>query len=283
MRSEAARARAGNTLEGRPIVIELIGTPGSGKTTLSRSLVEMLREQGIEAATIVEAARPRARRTLPGRFVAWVAPGRIGNAVLWWLFYLYGSGQAVAFAFERPALARQVRRSQRGRPVSTHMKRHILYWWAQLAGRYRLLTRGVNGRSVLVIDDGFLHRSAALHASHLEDPDPSAIAAYVDLLPPPDLVIRPMAGPDVCEGRVHDRGIWAHSRSLRRDEIARSLRNAEHAVDLAVRRARMRGWNVVEIDNGERDLELVELDLHAAAGGLFPPGASGTYREAVAR
>ena len=282
MRSEvthAVRSAPGT----RPIVIELIGTPGSGKTTLSRALVKILREEGIRAATIVEAARPRVRRSILGRWVAWIAPGRVGNALLWWLFYVSGSIQAAAFAIEDPRLAEQVARSQRRRPISPRMRRHILFWWVQLAGRYRFLTRGTQEHGALVIDDGFIHRSVALHASHLEDPDPSAVDAYIDLLPPPDLVIRPVAGPAVCERRVHDRGVWTHSRSLGREEIARSLRNAEHAVDLAVHRARMRGWNVVEIDNGERDLELVELDLRAAAADLFPPSPSGMSREPVVR
>lgn len=281
MRSEPAAAEARSSHDHRPLVVELVGTPGSGKTTLSRALVATLHERGVRAATIVEAARPRAGRTLAGRLVGRIAPGRLGDALLWRLFYVTGSVQAAAFAAERPALAKRVACSQRGRPISAAMKRHTLYWWAQLAGRYRFLTRGPRACDVLVLDDGFLHRSVALHASHLEDPDPSAVAAYVDLLPAPDLVIRTVADPEICERRVHDRGIWRHSRTLSPDKIARSLRSAERAVDLAVLRARERGWNVVEIDNGDRDLALVDRDLRDAVIPVIAPGPAGRHVEAV--
>lgn len=260
MRSELAPTPVRGS-DGRPFVVEFVGTPGSGKTTVSHTLIAALREEGVRAATIVEAARPSAASTGPGRVVRSIAPGRVGDALLWRLFYLSASAESVAFAVEHPSLARHVARSQRTRPIGAAMKRHTLYWWAQLAGRYRYLTRDPAWCDVLVIDDGFLHRSVALHASHLEDPDPGAVDAYVDLLPAPDLVIRPLTDPAACEGRVHARGIWRHSRSLGPAEIARSLRSAERAVDLAVLRARRRGWNVVEIDNADGEYPLVEGEL----------------------
>ena len=283
MRSESTVFVSPRSRERRPTVVEFVGTPGSGKTTLSREVVEQLRGQGLRASTIIGSARPRARDTFPGRMVARVTRGRIADSLLWLTFYGYASADAVAFAMERPELARLVATSQRRRPLSSAMKRHILYWWAQLAGRYRFLTADSTACDVLVIDDGFLHRSVALNASHLEDPDPAAIAGYVDLLPRPDLVIRAVADRQVCERRVQDRGIWRHSRSLGREEIARSLGSAERAVDLAVLRARERGWRVVEIDN-DRDLALVEQELRDVVVPMIaPPQADRRPEEVMER
>jgi hypothetical protein len=194
-----------------------------------------------------------------------------------------GSLEAVAFAVERPALTRHVISGQRARPISAAMKRHTLYWWAQLAGRYRFLTRGPRACDVLVLDDGFLHRSVALHASHLDEPDPSAVRSYVDAIPAPDLVIRPVADRAVCERRVRARGIWRHSRSLSDEEVSRALRSAERAVELAVQRARARGCTVVEIDNGDRALELVRRDACDAVVGAVVSGATASDRDPVMR
>src|SRR5919106_1734867 len=150
-----------------PLIVELVGTPGAGKTTLSAELVALLREQGIEAATVLDAAREHAGRTLLGR----------------------------------------------------------------------------------------------------------------------------LADREVCERRVRERGVWPHSRHLSAAELSQYLRNAEAVAGLAVRRARERGWRVVEIDNNDRSPDQIrgelkralEVPLHGGGGaahmtnstrGLHPPRPS---------
>ena len=51
MRSETTAAGASGSVSRRPLVVELVGTPGSGKTTLARTVVDILREHGIHATT----------------------------------------------------------------------------------------------------------------------------------------------------------------------------------------------------------------------------------------
>jgi hypothetical protein len=70
-------------------------------------------------------------------------------------------------------------------------------------------------------------------------------------VPAPDALVHVVAPLDVCERRVHTRGVWAHSRQLDRAELRRSLEHAAAAVDAAVARASELGWTVIEIDNGE--------------------------------
>lgn len=247
-----------------PLVVELVGTPGAGKTALSFELVRQLRGLGFDAATILEAARPHAARTVLGRAVARVAPRSWRRPLLWELFYVLGALEAVAFALERRRLARLVLRGQFRRPISRSMKRHTLFWFFQLAGRHRFLTSTSIGREALVLDDGFLHRAVALHASHLEEPDAASVAAYVDLVPRPDAVVHVVSPREVCERRVRERGVWRHSRHLSEPELSRYLDHAGRAVETAVGRARELGWTVLPVDNGDRPLERSALDLAEA-------------------
>jgi broad-specificity NMP kinase len=265
MRSDAP-ASAPPPISTRPAVVEFVGTPGSGKTTLARMLVEYLRAEGLRAGTILDTARDRAARTPPGRAVERLAPPRYRGPLLWQVFYAHGLLDAVAFGADHRALVGHVVRTQRGRPIPRAMRRHTAFWFGQLGGRYRLLAEASDACDVLVMDDGFLHRTVALHASYLEEPDPGDVAAYVDLLPRPDLVVRPVAPREVCERRVHDRGIWRHSRALGPEEIARGLEHAERAVDLAVARALERGWTVIQIETDGRPAEAVARDVR----GLVP-------------
>ena len=238
----------------RPFVVELVGTPGAGKTTLARDLILHLAASGYASTTVLDAARRHAARTPAGRLVARATRGRVRRALLWQVFYAYGVAHAVASAREERALTRFVRSTQRDRPIARRMRRHILFWFAQLAGRRRFLVSTGTAQEAIVFDDGFVHRAAALLASAREAPDPRAVARYIDLIPAPDALVHVRAPLDVCERRVLARGVWAHSRHLDRAELRRSLEHAAEAVDAAVARARELGWTVIEIDNGnDRD------------------------------
>lgn len=247
----------------RALWIELVGTPGAGKTTLARELVEILGDHGLAAGTIVDRARLHAARTLPGRMLAWVTPAPFQRPLLWTVFYVLSAVDGLRFAREHRALAGLVVRRQRRRPIPAPLRRHILFWFFQLGGRRRFLQRTSRSGDVLVLDDGFLHRAVHLHASPGERPEAEQVAAYVDLLPRPDVVIRPVASRETCERRVRERGVWRHSRHLTGDELSNYLANAERAVYLAVERAREQGWDVVEIDD-ERALPVVGHDLRDA-------------------
>lgn len=261
---------------GRPLIVEFIGTPGAGKTTLSKELIRLLREKGIDASTIIGAARDHGVRTVLGRAVAWLAPGWLRAPLLWQVFYVLSMIHVLGFVRRHYELCRHVLWTQLDRNVPAATKRHALFWFFQLVGRYDFLRATAGDREAIVLDDGFLHRSVQLHASHSEDPDPRMVSDYVDLLPEPDLVVFVVARREVCERRIRRRGVWPHRRHLSPSDISRYLRNAELVVESAVRRVRARRWNVAEIVNEGRPLEQLRLDLTRALTPLF--GASSADR-----
>jgi thymidylate kinase len=257
-------------------VVEFLGIPGSGKTTLAAVTAELLRAGGATAGTPVEMARDRMASTAGGRAILRFTPPRARRALLWQLFYVRGSIEALRFARAEPRLRRLVFETQRGRPVPPSFRRHVLFWFFQLGGRMRLLRSSARKGTIVLLDDGFLHRSVALHASRLERPDPAAVERYVDLIPEPDLVIVPIVRPQACAARVERRGLWAHSRHLQRHELEAYLANAATVVTAAADRARRRGWNVVEVPNEERDLDAVGADLGLALRSLADLDTSAT-------
>jgi thymidylate kinase len=257
---------------GRPLMIEFIGTPGAGKTTLSNELIALLRQQGIVASSIIGAARDHSARTVSGRAVALLAPPSLRGPLLWQVFYRLSTLHILGFAREHFELCRQVVRTQLRRKVPVATKRHGLYWFFHLAGRCRFLQTTAVDREAIVVDDGFLHRSVSFYAYHSEEPDLAGVSDYVDLLPTPDLVVFVVAGREVCEQRIRRRGVWPHRQHLGSHAISRYLRNAEQVVDTAVQRARARGWNVAEIVNEGGPLEQVRWDLNSVVTPLL--GAS---------
>jgi thymidylate kinase len=92
----------------------------------------------------------------------------------------------------------------------------------------------------------------------------------VDLLPRPDLLIYPRAPRDVCERRIYARGLWERFQNKTRDETSRFMAQAETAVALAARRARERGWTVIEVDNGQDDPAPARAALRSALSAIAP-------------
>jgi thymidylate kinase len=268
------RAAPPTKTAGRPLVVELVGTPGSGKSTLALELVALLDDRGVDAATVVGAAREHAARTPAGGAIARLSSSSLRRAGLWQLFYLLGLVHAFGFALDQPLPARRVVEEQLRRRIPVRQKAHTIFWFFQLAGRLRFLTETGTDREVIVVDDGFVHRSVHLHVSPLERADPARVAAYVDIIPPPDLLVWVDADHETCSQRVRERGIWRHSRHWGDRDLDQYLDHASRVVDAAVRRAREKGWNVVEIDNPDGSLPRVRRELGRALDERLPTRAS---------
>ena len=246
------------------LIIEFIGTPGAGKTTLVPAAIEALQEQGIRARTVVEAARPYAQRTLPGKAVSWLTPPALHRPLLWQVFYSLSLLNRFKFFLKNPRLVRQVLAAQIRRPIPAVERQHGLHWFLHLTGCYEFLRTQARPDEALIFDEGFIHRVVQLNASDAEEPNPTQILAYVDLIPRPEVVIFVQAPQEVCRQRVYDRGIWQRFRHKSPVEISRYIANSYRVVNLAVNHIKSQGWAVIEIDNGSDDPASSKAELRRA-------------------
>lgn len=252
------------------MIIEFIGTPGAGKTTLVPTVIDTLQMRGIRAYTVVEAARVYAQRTylwkVCGRFV----PESLQRPILWRIFYYCSVIYRLKFVLCHLKLIRHVIKSQKGRPQSADIKsRKILYWYFRMVGYYEFLKAYIQPDEALIFDEGFVHRVVQLNTSGVEEPNPEQILTYVDLLPQPDQVIFIQAPYDVCENRIYQRGLWDRFRHKDTAEISNFVANAWLIVNLAAKHIKDKGWAIVEIDNGADDLDASKAELSR----LLLPGA----------
>lgn len=250
------------------MIIEFISTPGAGKTTLLPTVVEFLNERGYYARAVLDAARPLAARTAMGRSVGRLAPASWQRPLLWQTFYRYSQANQLRFAARNPGLVGMVWRFQRGRPITAADRRHVLRWFSHQTGVYEFLRRRAGPDEAILFDEGFIHRVVQLFASENETPEPERVAAYIDRLPRPDLVIHPAAPRAICERRVHARGLWDRFQVKSADETSRFIASAERAVNLAVDHIKRRGWTVIEIDNSGDDPSVARAELWRALSEL---------------
>jgi thymidylate kinase len=252
-----------------PLIIEFIGTPGAGKTTLVPAAGEYFNSRGFQARSVLEAARPFAERTLPGRAVRLLAPASIRQPLQWQLFYHLSNWKRSGFFARNRELTDMVLRFQRTRPISEADREHVLRWFLHLAGRYEFLNAHARPGEVLIFDEGFVHRVVQLFASEAEEPEPGRVKAYLDRVPRPDVVVFPYASPETCEQRVWRRGLWERFRSKSAAEVSRFIANSHAIVGLAVAHIRAAGWTVIEVDNDGTDPQVAKAALHRQLTSLF--------------
>lgn len=250
------------------MVIEFIGTPGAGKTTLLPDVVEYLNACGYRAFSVIEAARPFAKRTLIGEAVSRLAPPPLQGPLLWQVFYQYSKLYRKKFYKKHTALIRHVISSQKNRPIPHDARHHALYWFFHLVGYYEFLSTYAKLDEALVFDEGFIHRVVQLNASDVEEPDPAQIYTYIDLLPRPDLVIFPEASLKTCETRIYRRGLWERFKNKSTLEVSRYIANSYLVVHLAVDYIKSKGWTVYELDNDGDDPTITAAALLSTLSGL---------------
>jgi hypothetical protein len=243
-------------------IIEFIGAPGAGKSTLLPEVIRFFASQGCHAYTVVEAARPFARRTMAGRLVQRLVPTAWQRPLLWRVFYLHSVGHRLHFMAQHPKLIAQVLGSQRGRPTAADAhQRQVLPWLFRHMGYYAFLSHHLYPDEILLLDEGFSHRVVQLFTSSVEKPSQARIAAYIDLLPQPDLLIHVQATTAVCEQRIYERGLWQRAQHKTPAEIAQFVCHAHDAVELAVAHAKSKQWLVLEVVNDGKDLTAVIPNL----------------------
>lgn len=236
------------------MIVEFIGTPGAGKTTFMPVVSEHFKNQHFQPYSVLEAARPFAARTLPGKMVGMLSSGKLQRFLLWQVFYAFSYTYRPKFAEQNQNLMKTVLDYQYKRPIAKSDRSHVLRWFLHLSGSYEFLKAYARPGDMLLLDEGFVHRVVQLFASENETPDLDRVANYLDLIPRPDLIIYPNASSEVCEKRVFERGVWERFQAKGRAETSRFIKNAYKIVKYAVKYIKIQGWAVIEVDNNKENL-----------------------------
>jgi len=251
------------------MIIELIGTPGAGKTTLLPVITQSMIERGYQALSVIDAARPYAKKTILGKIVFKLLPSSTHRPILWQIFYLYSFINRRKFYKSHPVLMDSVLEHQRQRPISTNDLKHVLRWFIHLTGYYQFFSQYPMPKDALIFDEGFVHRVVQLFASENEEPDFRLVANYLDLIPKPDLVIFTNAPEEVCKQRVFSRGVWDRFREKDPRDTEKFISNASKIVNFSANYMKEKGWDLIEVKNGDQEISLAQNSLKQSLSQIF--------------
>lgn len=245
------------------MIVEMLGSPGAGKTSLIPAAREFFSRQGLKAYNVVEAARPLAARTPLGRLACRWLPEPLKGFILWQIFYAYSRRYRPIFRRHYPQLIDSVLRYQCERPISAYDRRHVMRWFLHLTGAYAFLRTHLKPSEVLIIDEGFVHRVVQLFASEHEEPDVQREMDYLDQIPRPDLVIYVSTPAEVAVRRVFSRGLWERFQRKSQADTLRFLAASQTAVQRAAGYLASKNWPLLQIDNPDQEIDFVGQELQA--------------------
>jgi thymidylate kinase len=237
------------------MIIEFIGAPGSGKSTLSLVVWRTLRDLGLKAMLITEAGPYCLKRAFLGSLICLVTPRRWQERVLWGVFRRLIVVYQLKFAIQNRVLTRQAVGVLTRHRLPWRERRSILRWFFRDASYHQFFRKRLRPDEVLILDEGLVHRATSLYTSVSEGPDPLEVVNYVKLLPRPDLVIGVQTSPDICAARVSSRG--SNRRYLGKDLVP-FLVNSAKVVEIALQGIKGMGWDILEVNNND-ELDVEDL------------------------
>lgn len=228
--------------------IELLGPPGSGKTTLANALIAAVPEiVPLDKATLMSLRSGAG--DYPTRALSQLV-GSPSNRLWRWAYArspdrFDALGRALASHAE---LTRGVADAQTDRSARDSRPDVVWDWFLNLLARFQLAAEVMSEDGALLLDEGFCQRAVAIFGYGFADADRSHVDEYVHRIPRPDLVIVVESPVEVCEARLDRRG-WtaraAHAEpTIRRD----FLKGSVEVVQTVARGMEERGARVVDVD-----------------------------------
>jgi hypothetical protein len=212
------------------MIVEFVGAPGAGKSTVAAALCRRLHDGGVRALP-AEAARRRARQRL-----------RRPRAAL--------AGAALAFVLRHPGLVLRVAAGQVRRRAPWPERVVTLRRFLRDAAVHRLLRRTLRAGEAAVLCEGLVQRVIGLHVSATERARPREVARYVAALPAIDGLVFLRAPVALCARRIGARGLPRRLRGGSPAEIRQFVAHAAEAAELAAAACVARGTPVIAADSG---------------------------------
>ncbi len=233
-------------------VVEFLGPPGAGKSTLRREVIASVEEAGQSAVDLPTATLAAIRRHGADRITRAVAIfARSSSSAAWRLAYARSADRFAAmtrFLAANPEVMEVVLAAQRQRQERDLHQVRVLSWIVNLMAATQLVGETAGRSDWLIIDEGFCQRAIALFGVGFDREDEPWLRFYVAAIPLPEILVVIEAPPSVCEARLDELGWSERVTGMSRAERRQFLDTAVRLVQLVADEAERLGARVIRVD-----------------------------------
>jgi len=231
------------------ILIEFAGALGAGKTVLHRHAREAMRERGITCQILHSFADSLVAKRRGWQTVARLLPVTLEKRLRKRLVEFALRRASLDFARLHPELWRLVRASQEGRDISRRDRTRVWSRFRSVAGGNLLARQAKPDDAMVLFSEGLVQRVTMLFTSESEVAPKELIHRYLDLLPPPDLLVWVRCPLEVSLERSIRRDLPFRFRGKSPEDVRRFAGFQFDAIEDSVTYLRSKGWPVLEIEN----------------------------------
>lgn len=233
-------------------VVEFLGLPGAGKSTMRRAVIASIEEAGQSAVDLPTAMLAAIRQDGADRLTRAVAIlTRSGSSPAWRRAYARSTDRFDAltrFLAANPEVMEVVLAAQRQRRGRDRHQERVLSWILNLMTNAQLVDETTGRFDWLIIDEGFCQRAIALFGIGFEGEDELRLRSYVAAIPLPEILVVVEASLSVCEARLDKLGWSERATEMNRAERRDFLSTAERLVELVAGEAERLGARVIRVD-----------------------------------
>jgi shikimate kinase len=226
------------------VIIEFMGLPGAGKSTLHRRAALGFQDMGLRVvdgrylnSQIIGLSRPRARRIR--RILYYLPVVRFYHRTFWLVV-----GHLV-----------KSRRTLRD-------KTHAFRWMLASARRYMMAVG--EGEAMVLLDEGPMQRAFTFFVDHGGQVHAQAARSYMKMVPLPDVLVFAKVDPEVTLQRLSQRPRWLPKRftDASPEQLLRVMSDGQAMFEGMLEEARGRNPEIVTIvvDTNELDTAWKELE-----------------------
>jgi thymidylate kinase len=236
--------------------IEVVGIPGSGKSTWVNGLIELMNGGGRTAYTLRKAARIPTNRAKTGRYKKYALNFLSRKLLNEEIRHTSNeSGQTdsfLSFMIDNPELFEFVFHNQIERNYKEWERKHDITYFFQLCSMFQTVKNELKEHESVVIDEGFTYIPIRTlgHGDKIID---EYITRYMTLIPRPDVLVRISCDPVVCDDRMLQRKSGHPSRlgTRERDDRIRFLELCQRYIDFVTDAVSGIGVNIINIDTSK--------------------------------
>lgn len=256
--------------------IEFIGLPGSGKSTILPIVKSHLQKLGFEVfdqKNIILGSESFPFNKRPFKKLLSLLPTKLNKEILKGLNnnLRVKEQYQLKYMLNNLEIFNYIINYTISRPIPDNHKSLVIKWFLKTVGTYQIARESLNSNSVLILDEGFVHRALTLFVFIEEKKiNFEEIEKYLEKIPKAHTLIKVEADTVLCKKRLIDRRLPCKLEDYTDDEIWKYLLKAKSVIDFVQNFLTKRDTNIVALNNSSEEFieKSIKLQLSKKLGRL---------------